>query len=292
MEYGLAESVASFGSVGALKRIQNPIQLATKVLLEGRKGRLPLGRIRPIFLVGEGAEKWATNNGFSLIDNKELITEDSQKLWQDHTERVSQYAKQSQQTDQPTSKRRRIEAEDKDELLDTVGAICVDSDGNVAAGVSSGGISLKHPGRIGETAICGSGCWVEKSRITKSIAASSTSGAGEEVMKSLLASECAKALLESKEGSDLKLLVDDFFRDKFLLSSEEKRYGGLIGIKMDAGAPDDLDFVYGHTTESMGIGYMSALDKEPNVFISRMDAESASLAGNCSLTSGIRVRLC
>ena len=55
-----------------------------------------------------------------------------------------------------------VEKDDEPFLLDTVGAIVLDSKGNFASAVSSGGILLKHPGRVGHSAMFGCGCWVEE----------------------------------------------------------------------------------------------------------------------------------
>uniref|UniRef100_A0ACB8GEA5 Uncharacterized protein n=1 Tax=Sphaerodactylus townsendi TaxID=933632 RepID=A0ACB8GEA5_9SAUR len=65
----------------------------------------------------------------------------------------------------PTTAYCSLQAENDSGTLDTVGAVVVDQEGNVAAAVSSGGLALKHPGRVGQAALYGCGCWAENTGI-------------------------------------------------------------------------------------------------------------------------------
>ena len=59
------------------------------------------------------------------------------------------YFKCSKEEEEIISRKKR-KVEDEESLLDTVGAVCLDRHGNVCSGVSSGGLLLKYPGRIGQ----------------------------------------------------------------------------------------------------------------------------------------------
>ncbi|RXM27287.1 ESF1-like, partial [Acipenser ruthenus] len=99
-----------------------------------------------------------------------------------------------------------VELEENDSgSLDTVGAIVIDHEGNVAAAVSSGGLAMKHPGRIGQAAHYGCGCWAENSgNLNPYSTAVSTSGspflASEDcVLGGVIVLRCCRCTVESQD---------------------------------------------------------------------------------------------
>ncbi len=106
------------GSVAAVRRIANPIQLAQKVLYNTEH----------VLLCAEGAEDFAQAQGIPLTDPQTLITQPRQQEIHEHH---------------------------LPEEWGTVGAVALDQHGNLCAGTSSGGLAGKLPGRIGDSAIAG-----------------------------------------------------------------------------------------------------------------------------------------
>ena len=148
-----------------------------------------------------------------------------------------------------------------EEKLDTVGAICVDKYGNVCAAVSSGGLILKHAGRVGQAACYGCGCFVcgKTAGLKQTICASSTSGCGEQLIKTLLAKHCVDTLLantdmlggycndnndndvpesskreetfETNPDKQATLLDSGFLKSKYL-RNVEKKLAGCINVRL------------------------------------------------------------
>ncbi|NPA33442.1 MAG: isoaspartyl peptidase/L-asparaginase [Chlorobi bacterium] len=133
------------GAVTMVKHIKNPILLALKVMQESEH----------VLLGGEGAEEFALEQGFELVENRYFITE----------ERWKQYVKKF------LSEHKKVVEINS---LGTVGSVAVDKDGNVAAATSTGGLLFKHMGRIGDTPLIGAGTYADNEG-----AAVSTTGLGE-----------------------------------------------------------------------------------------------------------------
>ncbi|XP_051000693.1 threonine aspartase 1 isoform X7 [Acomys russatus] len=202
-------------------------------------------------------------------------------------------------------KRRQSSAKENDTgTLDTVGAVVVDHEGNVAAAVSSGGLALKHPGRVGQAALYGCGCWAENTGAHSPYStAVSTSGCGEHLVRTILARECSHALqAEDAHQALLETMQSKFISSPFL-ASEDGVLGGVIVLRSCrcSSEPDSsqdkqtllVEFLWSHTTESMCVGYMSAQDGKAKTHISRLPpgavaGQSVAIEGGvCRLESPV-----
>ncbi|EIN11582.1 N-terminal nucleophile aminohydrolase [Punctularia strigosozonata HHB-11173 SS5] len=163
-------TTCAFGAVGAVSGIKNPITAARRVLEHsGVQDRL--GRIPPLLLVSAGAHNYAASRGCLVIPPNELVSTRAQEEW-----KYWKILAQSNDTGDPIhGGAGPSRPSGLDLRQDTVGAVALSEKG-VAAGVSSGGLLLKMPGRIGEAAVFGAGCWASQSDDGDVVVASSVSG--------------------------------------------------------------------------------------------------------------------
>ncbi|CAL8359294.1 unnamed protein product [Boreogadus saida] len=221
-----------YGSVGAIRGIKNPVLVAHRLLSEAQKGKLSAGRIPPCFLVGRGAHDWAVAHGIPPCPAEKMATKFSLSAYK-RNKRKMEIAEKMDTPENPMKRRRQSsETENGSECLDTVGAIVVDQEGNVAAAVSSGGLAMKHPGRVGQAAHYGCGCWAQNSCNSNPYStAVSTSGCGEHLIRTMLARECSVALqAEDAHQALLDTMQNQFISSPFL-ASEDRVLGGVIVLR-------------------------------------------------------------
>ncbi|KAI2594098.1 taspase 1, partial [Homo sapiens] len=203
----------NFGAVGALSGIKNPVSVANRLLCEGQKGKLSAGRIPPCFLVGEGAYRWAVDHGIPSCPPNIMTTRFSLAAFKRNKRKLELAERVDTDFMQLKKRRQSSEKENDSGTLDTVGAVVVDHEGNVAAAVSSGGLALKHPGRVGQAALYGCGCWAENTGAHNPYStAVSTSGCGEHLVRTILARECSHAL----QAEDAHQALLETMQNKFI----------------------------------------------------------------------------
>ncbi|XP_053430153.1 threonine aspartase 1 isoform X3 [Nycticebus coucang] len=233
----------NFGAVGALSGIKNPVSVANRLLCEGQKGKLSAGRIPPCFLVGEGAYRWAVDHGIPSCPPNIMTTRFSLAAFKRNKRKLELAERVETDFIQLKKRRQSSEKENDSGTLDTVGAVVVDHEGNVAAAVSSGGLALKHPGRVGQAALYGCGCWAENT--------------GAHNPYSTAVSTSGSPFLASEDGVLGGVIVLRSCRCSEPNSSQNKQT--LL-----------VEFLWSHTTESMCVGYMSAQDGKAKTHISRL----------------------
>jgi beta-aspartyl-peptidase (threonine type) len=152
------------GGVACVERLRNPIQAARLVLEESPH----------VYFVGRGAEEFAQAHGVALIDNAELVLDrERQRLAEAQARENLGAANRTFSGDSG--------ANPGQPDHDTVGAVALDQNGQLAAATSTGGTQNKAPGRVGDSSLIGCGCYADNAS-----AAVSLTGWGEPIMKLVL----------------------------------------------------------------------------------------------------------
>ncbi len=184
------------GAVAGINSIKNPVQLALDVMKHTEH----------VMLSGQGALDFAATRNYTLQPDEYFYAEQRYKQWQlvqgtdtvalDHNIQV------------------------KDKKFGTVGAVAVDSDGNIAAATSTGGMTNKQFGRIGDSPIIGSGTYANNNTC-----AISCTGHGELFIRAVTAYDVS-CLMEYK-GLSLQEAMHIVVHEKLVRIGGE---GGMIGV--------------------------------------------------------------
>jgi beta-aspartyl-peptidase (threonine type) len=182
------------GSVAGVRHVKNPIDLA----------RWVMERTSHVLLVGQGADELAIEAGLPLVSNDYFRTDE---------------------------RRRQLAAEQQGQRVSdlvpaahgTVGAVARDAQGNLAAATSTGGMTNKRPGRVGDTPIIGAGTYAKNG-----VCALSCTGHGEYFIRTAAAHHIAAAV--EYRGLSLEQAAKELLEREIPSLGGYGGYGGLIGV--------------------------------------------------------------
>src|SRR5258705_13979751 len=213
----------SAGSVAGIRNVRNPIELATEVMLHSNH----------VFLSGKGANDFAIKQGVKLEPDDYFFSQFRYDQWKAIRDSDNYSLNHTHQ---------RLEELMRDKKFGTVGAAACDYEGNIAAATSTGGMTNKKYGRIGDTPIIGIGTYANN----KTCAISCT-GHGEPFIRAVAAYDVS-CLMEYK-GLSLEGAMSIVVMDKLMKIDGE---GGMIGV--DANGNASLIF----NSEGMYRGFCSS----------------------------------
>jgi beta-aspartyl-peptidase (threonine type) len=193
------------GAVAGVHHVKNPIRLARTVMEKSEH----------VFFIGDGAEKFAQEHGLELVDESYFFTE---ARWQS------------------LQKAKAKESLTEKEKHGTVGAVALDQHGNLAAATSTGGMTNKKFGRIGDSPIIGAGTYADNETC-----AISATGHGEYFIRAVVAHDIA-SLIRYKRLS-IQAAAEEVVMNKL---AKLGGTGGIIAIDRNANIamPFNTDGMY------------------------------------------------
>ena len=205
-ENGMAELDAAImdgrtgmaGAVAGVTSIKNPITAARRIM----------EKTSHVMLVGEGADKYAKEQGLEIVEPGYFITPERMEAWKKYKE---------------STPGKPVNEQSDEEKHGTVGAVALDQNGNLAAATSTGGIMGKMTGRVGDSPIIGAGTYANNNTC-----AVSTTGHGEYFIRNVVAYDLS-AMMEY-----LRMPLEK--AGKFLVMeklTKKNAEGGLIAVDKD-----------------------------------------------------------
>jgi beta-aspartyl-peptidase (threonine type) len=196
------------GGVAGVTTVKNPISLA----------RLVMERTRHVLLAGEGAEAFATETGVPRVENAAFSTDLRRKEW----ERVRRTDRDTGQVEPAAPAH-----------FGTVGCVALDTKGDIAAGTSTGGLTDKQAGRVGDSPILGAGTYADN----ETCGVSGT-GVGEQFIRHAVAAQIS--LLIRHRGWTLRQSAEYVLHERLA-----KGDGGVVALDRNG------EVVWVYTTTGM-----------------------------------------
>lgn len=203
------------GAVAGVRTTESPIALARAVMDHSPH----------VMLVGEGADAWANERGLAQVANEHF-----------HTDRRREQLERRQREEQAALPPRFVDR------VGTVGCVALDAEGHLAAGTSTGGMTNKRWGRVGDSPIVGAGTWADDSTC-----AISATGHGEYFIRAAVAHDIHARMAHG--GRDLETAADEVIQG---VLGELGGSGGVVAMDRDGRV------VYSFNSEGMYRGSIDA----------------------------------
>jgi beta-aspartyl-peptidase (threonine type) len=226
------------GAVAGISSVKSPVAAARAVMDNSPH----------VMMIGKGAEQFASEQGLEIVDPSYFYTDRRFEQLQRIRSTEKQQLDHDGDEGSEDKKQGYLDAKFPDRKFGTVGAVALDQNGNIAAATSTGGMTNKRYGRVGDVPVIGAGTYADNAT-----AAISATGHGEYFIRSVVAYDIT-ALMKYQNKS-VKEAADEVVKDKLV---EMGGGGGVIAIDHDG------NIAMPFNTKGM---YRGSIDTEGKVYI-------------------------
>ena len=226
------------GTVAGISTVKSPVAAARAVMEHSPH----------VMLIGAGAEQFAQEQGLEMVEPSYFFTDQRYEQLQRIKDTEQQELDHSGSTDAKDSVQGYLDRHFPDRKFGTVGAVALDQAGNLAAATSTGGMTNKRYGRVGDVPIIGAGTYADNATV-----AVSATGHGEYFIRSVVAYDISA--LMKYQGLSVADAADEVVKKKLVAMEGE---GGVIAI--DAQGNIAMPF----NTSGM---YRASMDKDGKMYV-------------------------